>query len=40
MKIPQEIQGYEQGLRTIPAPSNRDFLATALHMLSLTLDLV
>jgi hypothetical protein len=30
MKIPQEIHGYEHGLRPIPAPSNGDLLVTAL----------
>jgi hypothetical protein len=40
MKIPQVIHGHERGLRTIPAPANGDFLISALHQVSLSLDLV
>jgi hypothetical protein len=40
MKTPQVIHGHERGLRTIPTPANGDFLITALHQVSLSLDLV
>ena len=40
MKIPQVTHGHERGLRTIPTPANGDFLFTALHEVSLSLDLV
>jgi hypothetical protein len=40
MKIPQGIDGHERGLRPIPAPPNHNSFVTALHALSLSLDLV
>jgi hypothetical protein len=40
MKIPQGIHGHERGLRPIPAPPNGNFFVTALHLPSLSLDLV